>query len=51
MSKKDKEPSLVIKNAMTLQAVARIQAKKRPKLQKPKLTRWQVELLKFEDES
>jgi hypothetical protein len=47
--KKDKKPFIVIKNAMTLQAVARIQAKKNPKLQKPILTRWQVELLKFED--
>jgi hypothetical protein len=49
MDKKEKPVPFYIKNAMTLEAVARILKKTKPKLQKPKLTRWQVNLLKFED--
>ena len=49
MSEKKKPVPFYIKNAMTLSMVARILAKTKPKLQKPTLTRWQVELLKFED--
>jgi len=49
MSEKKKPTPIYIKNAMTLAFVARIRAKTKPKLKKPTLTRWQVELLKFED--